>query len=62
MKVILETNEYAVCLRCGEGARDGDPLFKFGQFVEWVTLHKTCFDIVAKGVEELFASWKRSKT
>jgi hypothetical protein len=58
LKVILVKDPYAICGRCGGGTLPGDPLFKFGMFVEWITLHKSCFDEVAKGVEDLFANWK----
>lgn len=58
MKVLLVVDPYAVCDRCDKGAFPDDPLLKFGQFVEWVTLHKTCFDIVVRGVEDMFAEWR----
>ena len=62
MKVFIVTDRYATCDKCDAGARSGDPLLKFGQFVEWVTLHKSCFDTVTKGVEEMVVGWHSRQT
>jgi len=57
MKLLIETDAYASCNLCEEGAKPGDPLIKFGQFVEWVVLHKSCFDKLVKEAESLFEEW-----
>lgn len=62
LKALVVTDQYAVCDKCGKAALPDDPLFKIGQFVEWVTLHKTCFDTVVKGIEDMFAQWKKAKS
>lgn len=58
MKILIETDAYASCNRCEEGAKPTDPLIKFGRFVEWVTLHKSCFDKLVGEAESLFEEWK----
>ncbi len=58
MKFSIETDAYSVCQRCERGAAPGDPLIKMGQFVEWVTLHKSCFDILTKEVDLLCMDWR----
>jgi hypothetical protein len=57
MKILIETNAYSVCQRCERGATHDDPLLKMGHFVEWVILHKSCFDILVREAGLLHSDW-----
>lgn len=59
LKALIVTDKYATCDKCGAGAKPpDDPLLKIGHYVEWVIIHKSCFDIIVKGVEEMFVNWR----
>jgi hypothetical protein len=57
MKVIIVTDKYASCDKCGDGAKlPKDPIIQIGSSLTgFVRLHRSCFDAVVTEVGEAFA-------
>jgi hypothetical protein len=61
LKALVVTDEYALCDKCGGGAKPpDDPIVEIGsKTIGLIRLHKSCFDVVAAAVNEICDNWKK---
>ncbi len=63
LKALVVTDQYAICDKCGEGARlPDDPIVGIGSpLMGFVQLHKKCLDVVVVMVNEMCDNWMKFK-